>query len=181
MQLTRAQWEYLTLALLLATMLLLLIPAIINARAQVRDDLRRADLTNLKRALEQYNNTYNHYGQAPTADAHCTVNSDHTSWMLGDGSPLLTEQFIDAIPHDVREDKGHVYQYCMTGVSQSSQTVAGYYLQAELEVKQDDTRTFDEDESRKFHYRILHQDGQVLYRICGGTETQCERENEDNN
>ena len=50
----------------------------------------------------------------------------------------------------------------------------GYYLEAQFEVEQKDQTAFDEDESRKFHYRILNQDNKTFYRVCGGIEMQCQ-------
>lgn len=178
MTLTRAHIEYLAAAAIAAIVLALLIPAILNAWAAVRDDLRRADITNLKHALEMYNNQHVFYPTPPSgAEALreggpvCTRNDDVNSWLFGVASPLLKEQHIDALPHDVRESRGRAYSYCVTNIQNSA--TAGYYLEAELEVEQPDTVDHDYDETRNFDYRVLHEGGKILYRVCGGTETQC--------
>lgn len=168
---TRAQAEYLAATVIAAIVLALLIPAILNARAAVRDDLRRADITNLKHALEMYNNQHVSYPAPPGSQPGCTRSDDTDSWLFGDTSPLLKKQHINALPHDVRESRGHTYSYCVTNIQNSA--TAGYYLEAELEVEQPDTVDHDYDETRNFDYRVLHEGGKILYRVCGGTETQC--------
>lgn len=173
MKFSSIQWEYMAAAALLIVILTVLFPALLHARAEVRDDLRRQDIAGLKRALELYNNQYTHYGTLPEHAPACTRVNDPGSWMFGKDSPLLKEQFIDAIPHDVRESREHTYEYCVTNRDEK-RIVQGFYLQAQLEVDQEDTRARDEDEDRKFHYRVLHECNKVLYRVCGGTENQCQ-------
>lgn len=153
--------------------LFFIVPAFQAARAEVRDDLRRQDITNLKRALEGYNNIYTHYVTPPKAAAACTTSSAD-SWFFGERSPLLKEQVLDVIPHDVREQAGLVYTYCVTQWDENGQA-GGYYLQATLEQDALDMVGFDEDELRKFSYRIMHEAGRVQYRVCGGNEKQCEK------
>ena len=177
---TRAQIEFVVFFSVIVLFIAAVVPALTRARAEVRDDLRRQDITNLKVALEQYNNEHNHYGlpvrQAgllPEGAPECTASADKASWLFGDKSPLLQEQFIDAIPHDTRESLGHAYRFCATELDAENRGIAGYFLEAELEVDQPDTISFDEDERRKFFYRILYDEGRTLYRICGGSETQC--------
>lgn len=171
---TRAQIEYLVFFSLIILFIAAVIPAVSRARGQVRDDLRRQDLTNLKVALEQYNNEHNHYGLPPEEDGDCTASNDEKSWLFGNESPLLQEQHIDAIPHDTRESLGRAYRFCATALDAASRAVTSYFLEAELEIDQEDAVAFDEDERRKFYYRVLHDDnGRTLYRICGGAETQC--------
>jgi type II secretory pathway pseudopilin PulG len=147
--------------------------SIFYARTAVRDDLRKQDITNIKHALEQYFNTHEFYVTSPenSQQLTCTQNSPD-SWLFSDASPLLREQFIDAIPHDVRESKGHVYRYCVTSLSRGKAT--GFYLEAQLESKAPVGVFFDEDEERKFGFRVLKENGKRLYRVCGGQETQCE-------
>lgn len=144
--------------------------SVIYSRAGVRDDLRKQDITHLKIALEKYFNAHDSYVREPKYSIGCTTTSE-TSWFFGNTSPLLREQFIDAIPHDVRENSNHLYTYCITSVEKKHAT--GYYLEATLENQATDGTYFDEDEHRKFDYRILHKNGKTLYRVCGGTETQC--------
>jgi len=142
---------------------------IMYARSQVRDNLRQTDFTNLKHALEQYNNAHGYYVGPPAGAAACT-SSGPASWFFGEGSPLLNEQFIDAISHDVRESRGQTYTYCAMGKTE------GYYLEARLESHFAEGVFFDDDEHRKFGYRVLTSQGHLLYRVCGGTETQCSKE-----
>lgn len=144
--------------------------SIAYARSAVRDDLRKQDITNLKRALEQYYNLHEFYPGESKNTVSCTA-SGPDSWLFGDTSPLLKEQFIDAIPHDVRESRGFTYSYCITGVSNNRTTA--FYLQAMLESNEKEGMFFDEDEQRKFNYRVLREDGKTLYRVCGGEELQC--------
>lgn len=135
----RARWEAVALVVLLLVLLAFAIPAFLHARAEVRDDLRRDDLTNLKRELEQYNNKFKVYPAISGGQEGCTPKGSYT--------------------------------YCVTQV-EAGQTV-GFYVEAQLEVPQPDTIGFDEDESRKFAYRIINENHRTLYRVCGGTETQC--------
>lgn len=167
---TTARWEYTALGVFVLMMVALVIPALLAARATVRDDLRQTDITNLKRALEQYYNVHLSY-VTPLGTEGCTA-SGRESWFFGDASPLLREQFIDAIPHDIREADGLTYRYCVTKRDTAGRA-SGYFLEAQLERWQAARHNFDEDERRKFHYQILHQDGTVLYRVCGGEEQRC--------
>ena len=171
---SRAQREYSIIAALFMLGVFLAVNAIIAARTQVRDDLRRDDVTNIKRGLEMYYNKFNTYPSPPEYPLVCTQSNDQNSWFFGENSPLLKSQSIDAIPHDVREKANHIYQYCPTQVQNGE--VSGYYIQAWLEVEQPSQTGFDEDEMRKFHYRIVTEQGKTLYRVCGGTEQQCEKD-----
>ena len=163
--------EYVALGVIMIIFLVFLGNSLHQSRIAVRDDLRRQDITNLKRALEQYNNARNSYPTPPPEEDSCTATSDKSSWLFGSQSPLLNEQFIDAIPHDVRESSDRSYRYCVTE-KQNGQAV-GYFLEARLEVPQDNMIGFDEDEMRKFDYRIVNESNKTLYRVCGGTDTQC--------
>lgn len=151
---TRAHWEYLIGTVIATALFTFLVPALLNARAAVRDDLRKTDIANLKHALEMYYNAHNAY---PLAERGCSL-------FTGD-SQILKEKFIDAIPHDVRESRGHMYKYCVTD---------GYFLEAQLETAQPETIDHDDDEKRNYNYRVLHEDGKILYRVCGGEEKQCD-------
>lgn len=164
--------EYRAVLLLAVLFLFFLFQAVLPARAEVRDDLRRQDITNLKRSLEQYFNQYGYYPTPPGGLPACTSSSPE-SWFFSGASPLLQEQYIDAIPHDVRENRGYHYSYCVTTHDGSGRT-QGYYLQAQLERPEAQQRSFDEDEARKFYFRVLQERGQVFYRVCGGSEKQCE-------
>lgn len=177
----RAKIEYLIATCICVTLLILLALTGLRARAAVRDDLRRTDITNLKRAAEMYFNQHDFYPSPPESGEItngtppvCTSSEQENSWLFGNSSPLLREGHINAIPHDVRETKGRVYMYCATR-ARAGET-QGYFFQAHLEEDQPDEVNFDDDETRKFTYRILHENGQVLYRVCGGTETQCQLE-----
>ena len=64
------------------------------------------------------------------------------------------------------------YRYVVTDTAATH--TQGYYLEAQLERPQVDTRGFDEDEKRKYHFRMLNENNQILYRVCGGTEMQCQ-------
>ena len=171
---TRARREYIVLGAIGIIFLILLFNAVLTARTAVRDDLRRADITNLKRAAEMYFNRHNFYPTPPDKSIICTESSDQNSWLFGNASPLLQEQHIDALPHDVRESRGHIYRYCATKIPE--EVTNGYFFEAELEIDEPETIAFDEDETRKFYYRVLHEDGKTLYRVCGGIETQCDPE-----
>lgn len=169
---TRAQIEYIVAGTITVILLAFVLNAVIHARAAVRDDLRRADITSLKRGTEMYFNRHNFYPTPPDGQPGCTAVSEPNSWLFGSQSPLLKEQHINAIPHDVREGRGYRYSYCATEIQNSG--TAGYYFEAQLEVDQPDTVALDEDETRNFHYRVLHENGKILYRVCGGAETQCD-------
>lgn len=169
---TRAGLEYTIAAAVGCIVLMLLLSAVIHARAAVRDDLRRTDITTLKRGTEMYFNRHEFYQTPPDAKTGCTNVADENSLLFGGESLLLKEQHIDAIPHDVRESRDHTYRYCVTDIQNGA--AQGYFFEAQLEVEQPDTVALDEDETRNFTYRILHEDSKILYRVCGGTETQCQ-------
>lgn len=168
----RAKRELITIIAASILLLILGSVSILHARTVVRDNLRKEDMTNLKRALEQYNNLHTLYVTPPDGKVGCTKSSSD-SWFFGESSPLLKEQFIDAIPHDVRESKGMVYSYCVTKID--NKRAISFYLEAMLESNHPEGIFFDEDEKRKFDYRILREDGTLLYRVCGGEEQQCKQ------
>jgi hypothetical protein len=157
-----AQKEYLVIGVTLGVFIAALIPSLIAARTHVRDGLRRADITYLKRSLEQFNNEHDHY--PPLEKSDCVTSREPDHW-----------PFIAALPHDVREERGFLYRYCVTSANPATGGAAGYFLEAQLEVDQADQTAFDEDELRKFYFRILHEDNRILYRVCGGEEKQCEK------
>lgn len=165
------QREYAVIAILLCIFGALTAQAVISGRAYVRDDLRQQDITHLKQALEKYFNAHEFYVTPPAGQSSCTSSSAE-SWFFSDASPLLAEQHTDAIPHDVRERSGFKYTYCATHQYQGNTT--GYYLEAEMETNKQPGRFFDEDEKRKFGYRIMKDGNRTLYRVCGGSETQCD-------
>lgn len=171
---SRAQWESLVITAVMLLGVSLLASAFTAARAHVRDDLRRDDLTNLRQGIEMYYNKHVQYLAPPPSAPLCTNTNDPTSWLFADNSPLLKSQSINAIPHDVREKQGHTYQYCATNISNGA--AGGYYLQAQLEVDQPSLKAFDNDEKRKHYYRILTEADAIFYRVCGGTEQQCRPE-----
>src|SRR3989344_6769753 len=154
---TIAQREYAVIAAVLLIFAAALVPSLIVARAEIRDSLRRQDITYLKRSLEQFYNEHEFYPALPDRD--CITSREPSQW-----------PFIETLPHDVREGKGFIYRFCITSTAAAGTN--GYYLEAQLEVDQDDQRTFDEDELRKFYYRILHEGGKTLYRVCGGEAKQ---------
>lgn len=165
-----AQREYFAIGTIGLVFLLFLAPAFFASRTEVRDELRRRDIANLKRGFEKYNNAKNHYGLIAKDGPNCTTTNDPASGLLGDKSELLKGGFIDAIPHDVRDRD---YFYCATDINEEDK-VMGFYLEAQLERPHEDQVGFDEDEMRKFNYRILNEDSKIKYRVCGGTEKQCE-------
>jgi hypothetical protein len=177
---SRAWWE--GVVLLVAVIVLLGWFGFVVAynRAAVRDDLRQTDLALLKHALEQYYNLRNRYVTPPSHQAECTSSADPNSWLFGSSSPLLHDRLIDAIPHDVREGQRFAYHYCVTSLGLEDEEAPGkkladgYFLEARLEQDRPDEIGFDEDEQRKYHYRVLHEGNTVLYRVCGGVERQCE-------
>lgn len=159
---TVAQREYLVLALLVGFFIAALIPSLLTTRAAVRDGLRKENITYLKRSLEDF---YNQHATYPLPAATCITSTNPQDW-----------NFAPTLPHDVRESKGFAYRYCVT--SRNSRGATGYYLEARFEREASDQQAFDEDEQRKFHYRILHANGQTLYRVCGGEEQQCKQDPE---
>lgn len=64
------------------------------------------------------------------------------------------------------------YRYVVTNTAANH--TQGYYLEAQLERRAPDALGFDEDEKRKYHFRVLNEKSHTLYRVCGGTETQCQ-------
>lgn len=63
------------------------------------------------------------------------------------------------------------YRYCVTSLE--NKHASGFYLQAQLESRQPEARGFDEDEHRKYDFRVLREGTATLYRVCGGVELQC--------
>ena len=170
---TTAQKELLVLMLLAAVFCLALAPSMLETRTLVRDDLRQQDLAQLKRALEDYYNKHEYYVTAPSQKTECTSSNEPESWFFGDQSVLLKEKIVQALPHDLREPQGYVYRYCVTKLENNK--TAGYFLEARFEGSRHKPGSgFDEDENRKYHFLIQNDQNQILYRVCGGTELQCQ-------
>ncbi|MBI1833778.1 MAG: hypothetical protein HYR90_03040 [Candidatus Andersenbacteria bacterium] len=165
------KWELLAIGIAAGIALIILIPAFLYARTQARDHLRVEDITNLKQAVEVYHNDREYYPTPPKSKPHCTDSRTVDSWFFGPQSPIVKGQYIDVSPHDIRESDTQYYRYCVTDIRKGE--AKGYFFEASLELPQNDVIAFDEDETRKFDYRILHEDDKALYRVCGGTETQC--------
>lgn len=64
------------------------------------------------------------------------------------------------------------YRYVVTDTA--AQHTQGYYLETKLERPSVNMVGFDEDEKRKYHFRVVNENNQTLYRVCGGTEIQCQ-------
>lgn len=64
------------------------------------------------------------------------------------------------------------YRYVVTDTA--AQHTQGYYLETQLERPLANTLGFDEDEKRKYHFRVVNENKQTLYRVCGGIELQCQ-------
>lgn len=141
-------WEMIAVLVLAAMFLVFALPALFYARADIRDDGRKNDIAQLKHALEQYNNKANNYIATPDGQPGC-INSKAIK------APAITSD----------------YRYCVTQVT--GKQITGYYLEAQLENHQADYIGFDEDEDRKYAFRILNENGHTLYRVCGGEEKQC--------
>ena len=187
-----AKHEYLAIAFLALTALIFLIPAALHARQIARDDMRKIDLSQFKRTLEHYHNQHDHYLTPPTDVLTnqptlplCTNQADPDSWFFGPSSPLRANGFLPTMPTDPhrthRTDHAHSYTYCVTELSDKA-TTTGYYVETTLEqtIPSNQLGTgFDEDEQRKYHYRQLAVPSKttpaiIKYRVCGGTETQCQ-------
>jgi len=168
----RAKIEFWVFGIVVLAWVVVVIVAANAARAAVRDDLRQTDMEHLKIALEKYNNEFEHYVAAPAGAEACTKSTDGDSWLFGDQSPLLLGKFTDALPHDVREGRGRWYTYCATDMRDGK--AFGYYMQAMLEVPRSEGLMFDEDENRKYYYRIVSDNNKILYVLCGGEEEQCD-------
>lgn len=170
---TTTQKELLILLVLTAIFLLALIPSLIEVRTLTRDDLRQQDMAHLKRAIEDYYNKHEYYVTSPSADTACTRSDDMQSWFFGKQSVLLKEKIVSALPHDLREQKGFAYRYCVTSLANGKTT--GYFLEAQFEgTRYKPGSGFDEDEYRKYHFLIQKDQNQILYRVCGGTDLQCQ-------
>lgn len=169
----RSTWELSCIGVIVVIAFGFFLNAFLYNREVVRDDIRRDDLTNLKHALEAYYNVYNVYPTSPQKTIDCTFSNDPQSWFFGNASPLFKAHVIDALPHDLHESTERRYAYCVTALDGTG-NASGYYLEASLEVDAPDAVHFDEDEDRKFHYRIVHDHGVPFIRVCGGEEHQCQ-------
>lgn len=163
---TTAKKEFAVLLSLLVVYVAFLLPALFTERTHVRDDLRKEDLGNIKRALEMYNNEMTYYATPPDSQQGCTSSEDHQSWFFGSDSPLSL-----TTPHDVRATQGHEYVYCVTSLDKGKTN--GFYLQAQLERRVPEAIGYDEDERRQYSFRILHDGDKTFFRVCGGAEMQC--------
>ncbi len=167
----RTFWEIIACGALVFALLIYTAHGIIASRTAVRDNLRKEDVTNMKHALEAYFNAHEFYMTPPEEKPACTHSNEEGSWFFSSNSALLTEQYVDALPHDVREHKGYAYTYCAIDVNEKG--AQGYTLQAKLEIDQKDACLFDEDESRKFEYQISHKDRDTIYTVFGGSAPTC--------
>ena len=71
---------------------------------------------------------------------------------------------------------GYPLRYCSTAVAEKQDAggplASGYFVEATLENIREDSVTFNTEHN--VAERTLNENGRTLYRICGGTETQCE-------
>ncbi|MBI1833796.1 MAG: hypothetical protein HYR90_03130 [Candidatus Andersenbacteria bacterium] len=142
-----------------------LVPAVRQARLETRDTLRQEHLTTLRAAIEKFGNDNVFYPTPAPNFLLCTTTHDKKSWFFGKQSPLLSARYLEAIPHDVRESSRRTYTYCATDIRDDG--AHGYYLESILEgdvIK----------EEPGFDFKLVPDDKRVIYRVCGGTATECD-------
>lgn len=125
-----AQREAFVLLAALIIFMGLLYPALLHARREARDGIRRNEVAAFKKLLEQYYNEHETY-------------------------PLK----FSAAPHE----------YIVT--SSTSIGVTAWYLRAQLENSHGSQAGHDEDEGRKYDFRLIREGESTYYEVCGGTPT----------
>ncbi len=125
-----AQREGLIIGGTVVVFLALLFPALLYARREARDGIRRNEIAAFKQVLEQHYNKYEAY-------------------------PL--------------EFNAHPHEYVV--IEKAGTEAASWYLRAELENPHTTSAGHDEDEGRKYDYRLIHTEGRTYYEVCGGTPT----------
>lgn len=108
--------------------LALLFPALMYARRETRDGIRRNEIAAFKQVLEQYYNTHETYPRV-----------------------------FDASPHE----------YVVSEADGAG--AKSWYLRAQLENKHTAEAGYDEDEGRKYNFRLVQEGSVTFYEVCGGT------------
>lgn len=154
------------LALLFATALL---PALANARKEIRDGVRRAHGASIKHAIEMFFNNHEAYPAPPVRDRlpRCASSGKEDDWLFGRDGPLSREKFLTNLPRDPRFPRKRFIQYCVTEVDDRGAT--SWYLRMQLERRQRPRAAFNAETGHNFYYRVVAEDGAIFFDICGGT------------
>ncbi len=166
----RARREAAVLVLLLLVFAGSLLPALVAARQQVRDGLRRARLIELKRALELVNNALGHYPMPPDEPrARCSSSLDVRDWFFGNHRAAVLRKHLPEIPRDPSFPGTWDYRYCVSVVDALGATA--WTVRTQLERRQDPRAAFDAEENHNFYTRVVRNGPATFYDICGGTLT----------
>lgn len=142
-----------------------LVPALITARKEARDGVRRDDLTALKNALEQYQNVAQAYPAAPREPRVGCAVSRETDWFFGSSSPLRQKKLFPARMIDT--DSGRRYEYCV--VEGDTHGATAWYLRTRLENLHASESGFDSEGGHNYWFRTVREGRTTFFDICGGT------------
>ncbi|MDP3685224.1 MAG: hypothetical protein Q8R32_00140, partial [bacterium] len=150
------------LALLFAAALL---PALANARKELRDGVRRAHLASVKHAIEMFFNKHEAYPAPPVRDRvptspdeggrvggnrlpQCASSGKEDDWLFGRDGPLWKEKFLTDLPRDPRFPRKRFLQYCVTDADDRGATA--WYLRVQLERRQRPRAAFNAETGHNF-------------------------------
>lgn len=166
------QQEAVTLLVLAVLFLLFAVPALGYAAREGRDGERRERIRTLKTELERFNNEQQGFPLHPSGNAGvCGESSDPDDWFF---THFLSTRWLSP-PVDPRHAAGKALRYCPTSViersGQSPRAAGGFYLEAELENLRPEEAGFNSEHN--VFERTLTVGRVSVYRLCGGSETQC--------
>ena len=107
--------ELLVVIAIIGILSAVVITSLNSSRAKARDAQRKAELTEIQKALELYANDYGHY---PCENASlCSGQSKNANGKIGEGSGLdtLLAPYMQAIPHDPLGPGNAAYYYYYDG------------------------------------------------------------------
>lgn len=154
--------------------LMLFIGAAGYARREYHDGLRRQKLREIKFELERAFNTTNGFPLHPSGDlTWCGSTEDPEDWFFT--AFLKRERRWENPVHDSQPSHESFFRYCSTALggktAKGKPLAAGFFLEATMENPRKDSTGFNTEYN--IFERTLTENGQTLFRICGGTETQC--------
>lgn len=166
--------EAVVLGAIIVIFLVLFVGAARYARQEYRDGLRRHHLREIKFELERSFNTMNGFPLHPSGDlSWCGSTEDSEDWFF---TAFLKRERRWANPVGTPSSShGMFYRYCPTVLggktAKGKPLAAGFFLEAIMENAREDSHGFNTEYN--IFERTVAENGQTLFRICGGTEPQC--------
>lgn len=169
-----ARMETVIIGVLLLAFVFFLMPALRYTRREYRDGLQRQLVRETKTALEQWYNVHAGFPPHPSGDLPwCGSTEDPDDWFFTHF--LKRETSLITAIRVPRQRSDPILRYCPTSLFERGDgappLASGFFLETNLKNTRAEQRAFNAEHN--MFERTLVVDGQSLYRVCGGTETQC--------